>query len=75
MTIFNRWGQIVFETDNPEILWNGINQLTSETCPSGVYFYVCVVNEIRLSGIIPREIKGSITLLNQPDYQKPKNAE
>ncbi len=71
MTIYNRWGQVVFETDNPEILWNGLNQESNEKCPSGVYFYVCVVNEIRLAGIIQRELKGTITLINQPDYKKP----
>ena len=73
MVIFNRWGQIVYETDNPEINWNGINQTTNKPCPTGVYFYVCVVNEIRLSGIIPKELKGTITLMNQSDY-KPVNA-
>tara|TARA_B100000795_G_scaffold24269_1_gene16221 strand:- start:6224 stop:8920 length:2697 start_codon:yes stop_codon:yes gene_type:complete len=73
MVIFNRWGQVVFETDNPEINWNGINQTTNKPCPTGVYFYVCVVNEIRLAGIIPKELKGSITLMNQSDY-KPVNA-
>jgi gliding motility-associated-like protein len=69
MVIFNRWGQVVFETDNPEINWNGINQTTNKPCPTGVYFYVCVVNEIRLAGIIPKELKGSITLMNQSDYK------
>lgn len=72
MTIFNRWGQIVFETNNPDILWNGLNQTTNETCPSGVYFYVCIVNEIRLAGIVPKKLKGTITLINQPDYKKPQ---
>ena len=73
MVIFNRWGQIVYETNNPEINWNGINQMTNKPCPTGVYFYVCVVNEIRLAGIIPKELKGSITIINQSDY-KPVNA-
>lgn len=74
MVIYNRWGQEVFDTVDPDINWNGLNKNTKKPCPSGVYFYVCQVNEIRLTGIVPRVLKGHITLLNQPDY-KPINSE
>ncbi|MCB0479983.1 MAG: gliding motility-associated C-terminal domain-containing protein [Flavobacteriales bacterium] len=61
--IFNRWGQEVFSTTDPHINWDGTNLETQKPCPTGVYFYVCNVNEIRLSGINTVELKGSVTLI------------
>ncbi|MFN4122610.1 MAG: gliding motility-associated C-terminal domain-containing protein [Flavobacteriales bacterium] len=61
--IFNRWGQLMFETNNPEIGWNG--QAPDGTlCPDGVYFYICEVNEIRLEGIKKRVLKGNIQIID-----------
>jgi gliding motility-associated-like protein len=42
MKIFNRWGQLVFETTDPEINWNGEN-LNGKPLPSGVYYYKCML--------------------------------
>ena len=69
--VFNRWGQQVYDTTDPAINWDGTNKYTNKPCLSGVYFYICVVNEIRLSGIRSREIKGHITILNQLDRVSP----
>ena len=63
MKIYNRWGLKVFETKNPDILWDGTNQDTKLECSDGVYYYVCTVNEIRLSGVVPRDLHGFIQLL------------
>jgi gliding motility-associated-like protein len=65
MEIFNRWGEKVFETNNPNIRWDGTNKMQGGDCPPGVYYYTCTVYEIRLSGIEPRLIKGHVTLLRQ----------
>lgn len=61
--IFDRWGVLMFETIDPDINWNGTSKQSNKPCPDGVYFYVCVVNEIKLSGIVPRELKGFIHLI------------
>ena len=61
--IFDRWGLLMFETDNPSILWDGLNMNTKEICTDGTYFYVCTVNEIRIDGIKPRVLKGFIQLI------------
>ena len=61
--IYNRWGQIVFKTNNPDISWDGIHSLTKLPCSSGVYFYKCIVKEQRLNGIENRLINGFIQLL------------
>ena len=68
LTILNRWGQEVFRTTDPMIRWNGRLNDTEEQLPSGVYYYVCTVNEIRLTGIEPRVLKGYVQILNQQEF-------
>ncbi len=63
MKIFNRWGRIVFKTNDPEINWDGKNMNNNQDCAEGVYFYVCDVFEIRLEGLSKRTISGAVTLL------------
>ena len=63
--IFSRWGKEVFYETDPNIMWEGTDMETGQDVPEGTYFYVCTVNEIRLTGIVPRIIKGSLTLLRQ----------
>jgi gliding motility-associated-like protein len=62
LQIFNRWGQIVFHSNDPDINWNGVNITSNRISMEGVYFYVCTVNEIRLTGIVPRTLQGSLHL-------------
>ncbi len=56
--IFDRWGVMVFETNDPDIFWNGRDMKSGKVCTDGVYYYTCIVNEIRLQGIVPRKISG-----------------
>jgi len=58
LKIYNRWGQLVYETKDPYFKWNGSVRQTGQRCSDGTYFYTCIVNEIRLKGIIPRKLKG-----------------
>jgi len=64
MQIFNRWGQLVYETTNPDIEWNGTN-LNGSDLAEGVYFYTCQVFEQRVTGIEQRPdlLKGYIHLI------------
>ena len=64
MQIFNRWGQLVYETTNPDIEWNGVN-LSGTDLPEGVYYYTCQVFERRVTGIEQRPdlLKGYIHLI------------
>ena len=55
--IYNRWGQEVFSTADRDINWNGKVDNTGKPCPDGVYYYLCIVNEIYRSGIKPRALK------------------
>lgn len=48
--VFNRWGQLVFETSDPAIEWDGRN-LGGEPLPSGTYHYIAKIFEQRLEGV------------------------
>jgi len=63
INIYNRWGQVMFHTTDPSINWNGNVNNSGGPCPDGVYYYICVVNEIRVTGIVPVTLKGFIQLV------------
>ncbi|MCK5168588.1 MAG: gliding motility-associated C-terminal domain-containing protein, partial [Bacteroidales bacterium] len=60
MKIFNRWGELVFQTNNPLIEWDGRTQNSNNTVSAGVYYYICDVWEPRISGLELRNIVGFI---------------
>jgi gliding motility-associated-like protein len=58
LKIYDRWGILVYETKDPYFKWDGSVKQTGQRCSDGTYFYTCIVNEIRLKGIVPRRLKG-----------------
>ncbi|MFQ5447742.1 MAG: gliding motility-associated C-terminal domain-containing protein, partial [Saprospiraceae bacterium] len=64
LLVFNRWGQLVFQTKDPNINWNGQN-LRGKSLPSGTYFYTCKVYEQRVTGteLAPEILRGYIDLI------------
>lgn len=57
MEIFNRWGKMVYLTDDYDLLWDGnINQSPAS---EGVYFYVITVGQFGLEDFVAN---GSVTL-------------
>ena len=63
ITIYDRWGLVMYKTTDPNVNWNGRLNNTGNDCPDGVYFYICTVNQIYLSGIVPVTLKGYVQLL------------
>ncbi len=63
INIYNRWGVIVFTSENPDIMWDGKDKFSHRDCSEGVYYYICDVYEYRLGGLKLRSLKGSLTLL------------
>lgn len=43
LVIFNRWGELVFETDNYNNDWGGTYKSTGHKVPDGTYYYVLTV--------------------------------
>lgn len=62
--IFNRWGQLMYQTDDPDILWNGTNYRNGKVVSDGVYFYICDVFERRITGIEVRHLTGFVHVFN-----------
>ena len=63
ISIFNRWGRIVYETTDPMVNWDGRHYKSGEECSEGTYFYTCQVNEKTLNGLVRRTIQGTVTIL------------
>lgn len=42
--VFNRWGQVVYTTSDPQINWNGSNH-AGKIVSDGVYYYTCEAYE------------------------------
>lgn len=61
--LYNRWGMIVYKTNDPNINWDGTNYHTGQPSSDGVYFYVCDLNVQTLSGQTKIHLQGSITLI------------
>lgn len=57
--IYNRRGEVVFETNDPEFVWDGT--CNGVACPQGTYVYVC---RYRKPGILTlSEQRGTVTLV------------
>ena len=52
--VYNRWGQLIYSTENPDLEWDGTNENGKAVAP-GTYYYVCKVFEQRVSGVVERE--------------------
>lgn len=61
--VTNRWGQVVFETNDPAINWDGRDQSTGKELPEGVYYYTCTIEQKCLSCEALKPIKGFIHLI------------
>jgi gliding motility-associated-like protein len=61
--VFNRWGGLVFETNDPDINWDGTNVSGSDVA-EGAYFYQCKVYElVNDSNAAPIVLEGFIQLI------------
>jgi gliding motility-associated-like protein len=60
VSIFNRWGERVFEADNKDTQWNGKHYKSGADCPAGVYY---VIIKYRLRGDADKSYRGSLTLI------------
>ena len=62
LTIFNRWGRIVYEMDDIDDKWDG--RVNGKGCSAGAYFWVCDYQAVDKNGIPKNHSKkGSLTLI------------
>jgi gliding motility-associated-like protein len=62
--VYDRWGSLVFQTDNPELNWDGRNS-RGDFLEAGTYYYRCQVFERRVDGVFanPELLRGYIELI------------
>ncbi|MEY5049044.1 MAG: hypothetical protein RLZZ175_2403 [Bacteroidota bacterium] len=61
MLIFNRWGEIIFESTNPNEQWDGTYR--GEEMPIGVYPWIVTYEGLVEKYKGPYLQKGSVTLI------------
>lgn len=60
MTIWNRWGELIFETTDPNEGWNGQKFNTGKASPPGVYVVIVTFTDPRGN---PKKLQGNATLI------------
>ncbi len=62
MEVFNRWGQLLYDTSDPRRGWNGGVDNTKDEVPDGTYFYIIKLRDLCNDGP-PTVHTGHVTLL------------
>ncbi len=64
LSIYNRWGQLMWRTKEIQSCWNGRvgNNNTGTPCPSGTYYFIADVKTRKGKD----RISGTITLIREP---------
>jgi len=60
LKIYNRWGELVFESTDPAITWNGKVNNSGNDCPDGTYFYTL---KYKLRTQNEKTLRGSVSLM------------
>lgn len=60
MYIYDRWGELIFKTNDVNARWNGKRNNTGQLVPEGVYTYVFAFKDFKL---YPHEIRGHVSVI------------
>jgi len=60
LLIFNRWGEVVFESTDPNNCWTGKNKNDGTDCPAGTYYYIW---KFQLMNLQQNEHTGTVTIV------------
>jgi gliding motility-associated-like protein len=58
--VYDRWGSLVWQTDNPFKWWDGTDQNTQKEVKQGMYVYQFLLKEFNT--FEPKRITGTVTL-------------
>jgi gliding motility-associated-like protein len=61
LNIFNRWGEKIFETENPEAGWDGRRQ--NKLAPMDVYVWQMEITDLQNTGTTTTKSTGEVTLI------------
>ena len=61
--LFNRYGVLIFQTDEPKLNWDGTYK--GKIVSPGVYFYKCDVFERRISGLEQFHLSGFVHVITE----------
>lgn len=61
LRIFNRWGELLFESDDPFGFWDGLYK--GELVQNDVYIYQVVYRGINADGIVQEEVVGHVNVV------------
>lgn len=63
--IYNRWGEVVFESKDQYFQWNGKVKNKGADCPEGTYFYIMnyKIKDKELNDGQKKPISGTVTLI------------
>ncbi len=71
MKVYSRWGILVFQTDDPDINWDGKQNNSNNIVSPGVYYYIADVYENRLTGLEVRNIVGFVYVFTERGAKNP----
>ncbi len=60
IVIYNRWGEPIFTSDNPEQVWTGDVKNGEHYAQDGIYVYKCIVHDLKG---LPHVFEGHIHLI------------
>jgi gliding motility-associated-like protein len=63
IVIYNRWGNVVFQSKDPAFEWDGVNIQTKQPCPDGTYYYICNLSFYGAENQTRKILKGFVTIL------------
>ncbi len=63
MSVYDRWGRLVFKTNNPDVLWDGKFIENNQMCSPGTYYYICTVYHKKLAGSVKVELSGYVQII------------
>lgn len=58
--VYDRWGKLIWQTDNPNKFWDGTNMNSTKDVKQGMYVYVFTLK--KFNTFEPKIIKGTVTL-------------
>jgi gliding motility-associated-like protein len=62
LKIYNRWGVLLYQTNELPIQWDGTYSFNSRKVSAGVYYYICTYYYTSLNGEISEKINGFIQI-------------